>query len=793
MEKSSSTRDSNQHKLTERTWDWRLAFLTIALVEISSTRLVITKWASYLYFTQTIAGVGVLLGLAIGYSYFSRKAAIRLALGYTMILIPAQLIKAVEEKDWLWQEFAELFNRLFTSLSQLIRNQPVYDQLFFVSLVTLGYWIIGICAGYWLTRHGNFLGVILPAGVAMLIVQVFDPYVPTRAWGLAVYIFTALLLLGRMYLLESRSSWKKTQFLLTPETINDFDRGVFAVAAAAVFIAWALPGWISSVKPAAQAWRDFSRPLFDRLSDAVSALEAPGKKTSGDFYSGTLALGQQATINDTPIFYVEVEKNNFTPVRNYWKGRVYDLYLDGRWTTLSNLSTDFNPEANEISIEYPEARHEMAFTFTNNAMSQNLLYSPAETIWTSREGSIVSTPISTRARDVTAWFSVPSLLSGNSYKTRALIADPSIDELRAAGTDYPKWVTAKYLQIPETIAPQLRELALEITAPYDTPYDKAQAITAYLRKEIEYTTEITETLPDRQDPVLWVLFDHKKGFCMYYASAETLMLRSIGIPARMAVGFAEGTRDKDSLKERYIVAYKNSHAWPEVYFPGIGWMEFEPTANQDPLNRPQKKIETNANASDAVPQNGDLAAIDGGEQNSAEFDPTLLEDENLVITRQTNSWAKFLASAGIFTILILGIFLARRYSLEDRLPVYLADRYTRNGNTPPRWLNRWVRWVSLSPIEQAFQAISFSLYWLKHPQPIHTTSQERANILMTHLPSAQEQILFLLQEYQTAIYTPRPGNITIARKAATIILLKTWQSRVKKALKFMDTRYNQLQ
>ena len=64
MEKSSSTRDSNQHKLTERTWDWRLAFLTIALVEISSTRLVITKWASYLYFTQTIAGGGVLLGLA---------------------------------------------------------------------------------------------------------------------------------------------------------------------------------------------------------------------------------------------------------------------------------------------------------------------------------------------------------------------------------------------------------------------------------------------------------------------------------------------------------------------------------------------------------------------------------------------------------------------------------------------------------------------------------------------------------------------------------------------------------
>ncbi len=74
---------------------------------------------------------------------------------------------------------------------------------------------------------------------------------------------------------------------------------------------------------------------------------------------------------------------------------------------------------------------------------------------------------------------------------------------------------------------------------------------------------------------------------MYYASAETLMLRSIGIPARMAVGFVEGAYDE--VERKYTVAYKDSHAWPEVYFPGIGWVEFEPTSNQFPIERPETK------------------------------------------------------------------------------------------------------------------------------------------------------------------------------------------------------------
>ena len=103
---------------------------------------------------------------------------------------------------------------------------------------------------------------------------------------------------------------------------------------------------------------------------------------------------------------------------------------------------------------------------------------------------------------------------------------------------------------------------------------------------------------------MWVLFHTKKGFCNYYASDEVLLLRSIGIPARMAVGFAEGEGSNDSTArgESFIVRNHDAHAWPEVYFPNIGWVEFEPTVNQNPIVRPatQPKI--------ATPENNNTAA-----------------------------------------------------------------------------------------------------------------------------------------------------------------------------------------
>jgi transglutaminase-like putative cysteine protease len=82
----------------------------------------------------------------------------------------------------------------------------------------------------------------------------------------------------------------------------------------------------------------------------------------------------------------------------------------------------------------------------------------------------------------------------------------------------------------------------------------------------------------------WFLFDEQTGFCNYYATAQVLMLRSLGIPARFVVGYAQGEYDPQT--KTYTVRKKDSHAWPEVYFIDYGWMPFEPTVDQPALIRP---------------------------------------------------------------------------------------------------------------------------------------------------------------------------------------------------------------
>ena len=245
----------------------------------------------------------------------------------------------------------------------------------------------------------------------------------------------------------------------------------------------------------------------------------------------------------------------------------------------------------------------------------------------------------------------------------------------------------------------------------------------------------------------------------------------------MAVGFVEG--NYDDLKGQYIVMYKDSHAWPEVYFPGIGWVEFEPTSSQLPIERPETKNRVNA---ETTP---DLKAVNGLGGNPLTPDP-LQEYPELVIPKNASAanqiklYKYSLIAAIILLTLGLSIFIIRHYSLNDRLPVYLANRYEQHGNSPPNWLHRWARWTNLSPIERAFQAINLSLFWLGNAQPASVTSQKRAEVLIEYLPSAQDQTLSLLQEYHTATYTPRAGDIKIARKAAITILLKTLQIRLKK-------------
>jgi len=133
----------------------------------------------------------------------------------------------------------------------------------------------------------------------------------------------------------------------------------------------------------------------------------------------------------------------------------------------------------------------------------------------------------------------------------------------------------------------VKELTLELTREYDNIFDKMIALEEYLR-QIPYNEDIEAPPPDR-DAVDYFLFDSREGYCDYYASAMAVMARAVGIPARIAVGYAGGEYDEEW--DGYRVRRSDAHTWVEVYFPDYGWIEFEPTAGEPIIVRPKPESE----------------------------------------------------------------------------------------------------------------------------------------------------------------------------------------------------------
>ena len=136
----------------------------------------------------------------------------------------------------------------------------------------------------------------------------------------------------------------------------------------------------------------------------------------------------------------------------------------------------------------------------------------------------------------------------------------------------PAAIRARYLQTPP-LDPRVPDLARRMSAGYVSDADRARAIESHLQRDYGYTLELPKI--QVSDPIAYFLFSRKKGHCEYFASAMTVMLRSIGIPARMVTGFQSGVLNP--ITELYVIRASDAHSWVEAYLPGRGWTTFDPT------------------------------------------------------------------------------------------------------------------------------------------------------------------------------------------------------------------------
>ncbi|WP_030461030.1 DUF3488 and transglutaminase-like domain-containing protein [Kitasatospora sp. NRRL B-11411] len=246
---------------------------------------------------------------------------------------------------------------------------------------------------------------------------------------------------------------------------------------------------------------------------------------------------------------------------------------------------------------------------------------------------------------------------GLTYSVGSVAVNATPAQLRAAGPA-PEDITKRYLGLPSNLPPVVAETAKDVTKGKSTPYDQAVALQQYFTSGgFTYNTKIeARTGPD----AIAKFLQDKEGFCVHFAATMAAMSRSLGIPARVAIGFTPGTGNGTDR----VVRSSNYHAWPELYFDGYGWMRFEPTPNRGstPLYSVQQTTPTSAPS--AAPSSAAPSDQPSAQPSSSSSCPPQQHrigdcaDEQAQAAHQGDSTSWWLSWPGLVTVLAVLLLLA---------------------------------------------------------------------------------------------------------------------------------------
>lgn len=322
------------------------------------------------------------------------------------------------------------------------------------------------------------------------------------------------------------------------------------------------------------------KPRQDVINPAVPLVQITGARTNldeardpqtSDYYYGfadSLDLSYRGGLSDTLMMYVS------STAWSYWRGYAFDRY-DGRAWSLSDTQLILGDSTSRARFFLREARGE---TFIQ---SFYIMQDMPNILWTGGQPLEIFYPAQEIGLDTSGGIRIGAALeAGTIYSVISERVDVPAETLRTVtAMDVPADMQ-KYLQLPDTITERTRRLAEDLTRAAPTPYDQVMAIKDYLRTSIPY-----DFYPPPQaqntDAVDQFLFVDRRGVCEHYVSAMIVMLRHLGIASRFAVGYGSG--DYNAMTGFYEVRASDAHAWVEVYFPGYGWLPFDPTPGWEAL------------------------------------------------------------------------------------------------------------------------------------------------------------------------------------------------------------------
>ena len=590
--------------------------------------------------------------------------------------------------------WSELWARIKDWLAALIFGGVSSDPLPFVMLMVFVTWVVPYLAGWAVFRWRNPWLALVPAGVGILTNISYLPGQPSIAFIL--FLFAALLLFTRLQLLRTVMRWHGQRAALPQLLSLEVVHAGAWVAVLLILGAWLVPtgGQLGTV---AAGWERATQPITDRVDRFGQVFLGIDSKRGNliHHFDTALPLQGRVKLDDEPMYAVTLPSTDPLGREEFLhlRATAFDQYTRAGWRL---SETEREPLAGTTieaaSFGTPETRTQLRRPVVTDItviqpLSNRRLLSVGDPLATDAEARAVTGPSSA---DLAALRSEDRVESGERYVTVGTIsaADPEI--LVATGTDYPAWVRERYLQLPDGLPDRVRELAFEIAGDTTIPYVAAFQIESYLRTNYRFDLKVDDQ-PPRRDPVDFFLFETRAGYFDHHASAMAVMMRTLGYPARVAVGFFVGGHLYDEETDTYVLTEEDSWAWPEVYFPGLGWVEFNPTPLRGTVSRPGPQVF-------GLDPEDQLALFDGTDELLLVEEGGFSEEDAdvLALAEELEDGAAFDFTVPLLWLMGLVAALSALYFLAS---VAWAYPYRRLAPATARWakVQRLSGWAGIAP------------------------------------------------------------------------------------------------
>ena len=609
---------------------------------------------------------------------------------------------------------------------------PNQTNLLLLIGLLLMFIVTGLWSSWWIFRRRNGLVALLPTGT-ILAVEIINDTSPGLVFFTVVWLAAAASVLLRLNFVALKEGWRARRVPHASDTGWTFGEVGIEATVAILAIAFVIVPPLSST--------DISAVLIPGAMHAdafhpfgIGRGSQPGSVGSVG-YSETVRPGSQLTAKPKSVMFVTGDSPIYYP---YWRGIALAGWNGIQWYELPStpeLAVRQQPLLPAHALlprdDLPtsgariQVLHNTFHVLVPTDQTLGTVFSAGEILSVDNQSTTVrgimssvpappgtipalvnvtGDPSQTASFDTVDKVHLAKRLQA-PYNITVTEAIPNVDvqDLQAAGTDYPVWV-GPYIALYQdgrqaagySTARDAEIAALAQSIVHDagasTPYDQAKAIESWFISKGRFTYTLTPPkAPVGVRPLDNFLFTTKKGFCQDFSTAMNVMLRTLGIPSRQMSGFSQGVLD-DKTRQFFVNAVE-AHSWVEVFFPGYGWIPFEPTPDgiSTPINRPQTLDQLNA-APAAVPSA------------SARVPPGFREPGDTGAGAETGSpfvdlWRPVLTALGVLLLLlVVALLLGLRWLLAVRdVPriwrrlLFLGNRLNvprHGGDTPEEFASR---------------------------------------------------------------------------------------------------------